>query len=235
MSCAIVVGNTDGVGLALSELLLARGWEVIGISRRPSALRAARYEHHVLDVCDLAYGEQLAKLVAMLDARQAELQACVYCAGIGEFLDLDDLSRERRVFETNLLGAVTTASVIMPALLRARRGHFIGLSSQADALIDPNAPSYAASKAGLSSYLEGLALACRPRGVFVTNLRFGFIDTKMAKARVRPFMLTRDEAARRVWHCLQARPVRDTFPRSMAMLLWFFRMGSLLRRWLPRR
>ena len=44
------------------------------------------------------------------------------------------------------------------------------------------APSYSASKAGLSSWLGGLALALRPRGVHVTNVRLGFVDTKMAKA-----------------------------------------------------
>jgi NAD(P)-dependent dehydrogenase (short-subunit alcohol dehydrogenase family) len=231
MSCAIVVGNTDGVGLALSELLLAEGWEVVGVSQRPSTLEAARYEHHVLDVCDPAYAERLARVVASIGNREAELQACVYCAGIGELLDLDDLSAERGVFETNLLGAVATASVVIPALLRAGRGHFIGLSSQADAVVDSRAPSYSASKAGLSSYLEGLALACRPRGVYVTNLRFGFIDTKMAKASVRPFMLTRERAAHRIRRCLQTRPVRDTYPKSMALLLWFVRLGSSVRRW----
>jgi short-subunit dehydrogenase len=125
---------------------------------------------------------------------------------------------------------VATAQVVIPRLLRAGTGHFLGLSSQADALIDPHAPSYAASKAGLSSYLEGLALACRPRGVFVTNLRFGFVDTKMAKAPVRPFMVSPAQAAQRVRHCLRTRPMRDTFPKRMALLLWFVRLGSSLRR-----
>jgi NAD(P)-dependent dehydrogenase (short-subunit alcohol dehydrogenase family) len=230
MSFAIVLGNTDGIGLALSELLLAEGRAVIGVSRRPSPLRAARYEHHVLDVCDPSFAERLAQVVAQGVARSGELDACVYCVGIGEFLDLGDLSAERRVFETNLLGAVTTLSVTLPVMLQAGRGHFIGLSSQADARIDSHAPSYAASKAGLSSYLEGLALACRPRGIHVTNLRFGFVDTKLAKASVRPFMISPAEAARRVRRCLDVRPVRDTYPKRMAVLLWFFDLGARLRR-----
>jgi NAD(P)-dependent dehydrogenase (short-subunit alcohol dehydrogenase family) len=159
-----------------------------------------------------------------------ELDVCVYCAGVGEFLDLETMAAERLVFETNLLGAVATAQSVIPVMVRAGRGHFIGLSSQGDAVIDSGAPSYAASKAGLTSYLEGLALACRRRGVSVTNLRLGFVDTKMAKAQVRPFMLSPAQAAERIRYCIRKRPMRDTFPRRMAVLLWFSGLVSSIRR-----
>lgn len=227
---ALLIGSSDGIGLALTRSLLRDGWRVIGLSRSPSPVEAAGYTHHVLDVCAPSYP---ARLSALVDATPA-LALCVYCAGIGQFLRLDTgaeaLAAERRVFETNLLGAVATLEVVLPTLLRARRGHFIGLSSQADELIDPNAPSYAASKAGLSSYLEGLALACRSRGVHVTNLRFGFVDTKMAKSAVRPFMISPEAAAARIRHCMRARPIRDTFPKRMAALLWLVRAVSAVRR-----
>ena len=227
MPVALVIGNSDGIGLALTESLLADGWRVAGVSRSASRLQTEHYQHHVQDVCQPEYPARLASIVSQLP----ELSLCVYCVGIGEFLELDTLAQERRVFETNLIGAVATAQVVIPRLLRAGAGHFLGLSSQADALIDPHAPSYAASKAGLSSYLEGLALACRPRGVFVTNLRLGFVDTKMAKAPVRPFMISPAQAAQRIGHCLRTRPMRDTFPKRMALLLWFVRLGSSLRRY----
>lgn len=157
---------------------------------------------------------------------------CVYCAGVGELLDLQTMRAERSVFETNLLGAVATAEVVLPAMIRAGRGHFIGLSSQADCLIDSRAPSYSASKAGLTSYLEGLALACRPHGVHVTNVRLGFVDTKMAKSDVRPFMVSPEQAARRIERCIQRRPIRDTNPRRMALLLWLLRLRAVARRWM---
>ena len=48
-------------------------------------------------------------------------------------------------------------------MIAARRGHLVGLSSNGDG-VSSTAPSYAASKAGLSSYLGGLTLALRPRG-----------------------------------------------------------------------
>jgi NAD(P)-dependent dehydrogenase (short-subunit alcohol dehydrogenase family) len=228
MPRALIVGNSDGIGLALTELLLAEGWLITGVSRSAARVEHASYQHHVLDVCDPGYAERLEHIAA----GPGVLDVLVYCVGIGEHLDLDTLSAERRVFEANLLGAVTTAQVVLPHFLRARRGHFIGLSSQADALIDPHAPSYAASKAGLSAYLQGLALACRPRGVFVTNLRLGFVDTKMAKSPVRPFMLSRAQAAARVRRCMRTLPIVDTYPKRMAPLLWLLRGVTALRIWL---
>jgi len=129
----------------------------------------------------------------------------VYCAGVGDLLDANDLSGEPRVFAVNLLGAVETATAILPSMMAAGRGHFIGLSSIGDQR-SLDAPSYSASKAGLSSYLEALALALRSRGVMVTNLRLGFVDTKMAKAKVRPFMMTTERAVDVIAHCLRRRP-----------------------------
>lgn len=222
---AILVGNSDGVGLALTEQLLREGWLVAGASRSESRLVCGAYQHHVLDVGAADYAARLSQLVAAFGVPDV----LVYCAGIGELIELDALAMERRVFEVNLIGAVATAQVIVPAFVRLGRGHFIGLSSQGDSLGDPGAPSYGASKAGLSAYLEALALACRPRGVFVTNVRLGFVDTKMAKASVRPFMISRERAAARVRRCMRTRPIRDTYPKRLAPLLWLLRWGRELR------
>lgn len=228
MPTALVVGNSDGIGLAITHLLLADGWQVTGISRSGSQIDVPLYRHHLLDVCDDEYASQLSSIVAEING----LAVCIYSAGIGEFLDVERLTTDTRVFETNLMGAVKTLGVVIPAMIRDGRGHFVGLSSQADVLIDPKAPSYAASKAGLTSYLEGLAPECRRRGVYITNLRFGFVDTKMAKAPLRPFMITPVTAARRIQQCLQRRPIRDTYPKRMAVLLWLLRLSSNVRRWL---
>jgi NAD(P)-dependent dehydrogenase (short-subunit alcohol dehydrogenase family) len=227
MPHVLIVGNSDGIGLALTELLLGEGWRVCGVSRSGARLSHGAYQHHVLDVCEPDYAQRLGQIVAA----EGELDALVYSVGIGEFLDLETLAAERQVFEANLIGAVVTAQVVLPHFSRAGRGHFIGLSSQGDGLVDPRAPSYAASKAGLSTYLQGLALAYRPRGIFVTNVRFGFVDTKMAKAPLRPFMISPRQAAARVRRCLRARPIVDTYPKRMAALLWLLRCGRALRLW----
>jgi NAD(P)-dependent dehydrogenase (short-subunit alcohol dehydrogenase family) len=225
---ALVVGASTGIGLALARRLVGRDWTVIGIARRPSELTHDRYRHVIADVSAADFGTTLS------GALGTEVpDVCLYTAGIGKELDLDDLSIEADVFRTNLVGAVVTAEVVIPRMLRAKAGHVVGLSSQADQMTDGSAPSYAASKAGLTSYLEGLARACRPHGVAVTNIRFGFVDTAMATASIRPFMISADRAAALVDRCLERRPIRYTYPWRMAALLWLLRFVRRLMFWKP--
>lgn len=224
---ALIVGNTDGIGLCLTRRLLADGWTVDGISRRASPLEPGeRYRHLILDVG--APGYRAALESALGDRPPFDL--CVYCAGIGQFLDLDDLAGEAEVMRVNLLGAVETAAVVLPAMVAAGRGHFLGLSSIGDG-VSTVAPGYSASKAALSAYLEGIAPALRSRGVTVTNLRLGFVDTKMARSKLRPFMIGADRAVDVIFRCLRRRPARFTFPKRMAALVWLLGIAGQVRRW----
>ncbi len=214
----MVVGNSDGIGRALTQRLLARGDEVVGISRSPwPGEEAEAYTHFQLDVTADDYVERLVDIVAQWGAPQV----VVYCAGIGELLVLEELAVQRRVFEVNLMGAVATLEVTLPPMLSAGQGHFVGLSSLADTGLSPQAPSYNASKAAMSRYLESMALAVADKGVSITNVRFGFVDTKMAKSDVRPMMFTVEQAVDRLMKIIDARrpPRRVTTPLPMAALV----------------
>ncbi len=173
----LIVGNSDGIGAATTAALVARGESVVGVSRSPSSLRPpARGDesprHEVMDVTDPAYPALLGRLVQ----ETGPFDACIYCVGVGSELELSDLSQEARVFEVNLTAMVRTLEILLPPWLERRAGHFIGLSSMADTLVNPGAPSYSASKAGFSNYLLGMALRLRSHGIAVTNVRFGFVD-----------------------------------------------------------
>ncbi len=134
---------------------------------------------------------------------------------------------EPHVIDVSLTGMVRTAAVVIPSMVARGGGHFIGLSSLADELVSAEAPSYHASKAGLSNYLAGLALALRARGVFVTNVRFGFVDTNMAKGDVRPLMMSVEEAVDHLERCIERRPAVYVAPRMAVPLVKF-------RRWMMR-
>lgn len=86
------------------------------------------------------------------------------------------------------------------------------------------APSYHASKAGFSAYLQGLARAVRPCGVRVTNVRFGFVDTKMAKGGRKPLRMSVEQAADHIDACLRKRPVSYTAPLLAVPLVKMLRI-----------
>lgn len=213
---AILVGNSDGIGLATTRRLLTAGWDVVGVSRSESCITNTTYHHRVADVSDSRYPGLIDELVA-----EGPLDLCIYFVGIGEFLDPLDMSGEARIFDVNLTGMVRTAAAVIPQMVRKKQGHFIGVSSLADELLSSEAPSYNASKAGFSNYLGGLALALKPKGVYVTNVRFGFVDTKMAKSEVKPFMISVEKAVDHLESCIRKKPVRYTAPKIAVPLIKF--------------
>jgi short-subunit dehydrogenase len=212
------------MGLATTKRLLDGGWDVVGVSRSESRIDDAAYRHRVLDVGDSRYSEILRDLV-----RDIPLDLCVYFAGIGEFLDLADMGGEARVFDVNLTGMVRTAAAVIPPMVTRGHGHFIGISSMADELVSAVAPSYNASKAGFSNYLGGLALSLKPKGVHVTNVRFGFVDTKMAKGNAKPFMMSVERAVDHLETCIRRKPARYTAPLIAIPMIKLLRLMTSLR------
>ena len=224
---ALLIGNSNGIGLATTKELLKREWKVVGISRSESPIEDPSYEHIVAEVQDDEYSVILESVLE----KGEPVDLCVFCAGIGEMLDLTNMEGEAEIFNVNLLGMVKAAPCVIPLMVKRGKGHFIGLSSVADELLSREAPSYHASKAGFSNYLEGLALALKPKGVYVTNVRFGFVDTKMAKGDVKPFMMGVERATLHLLSCIEKKPVRYTAPWIVIPLVkfrsWMLRLSIL--------
>jgi len=212
----MLVGNSDGIGLATTKRLLAAGWDIVGVSRSESPISDTAYCHRVADVSQSRYSELMNELLMI-----GPMDLCIYLVGIGELLDPLDMSGEAQIIDVNLTGMVKTAAVVIPHMVRKGKGHFIGVSSMADELLSSDAPSYHASKAGFSNYLGGLALALKPKGVYVTNVRFGFVDTKMAKGDVKPFMMNVEKAVDHLENCIRKKPVCYTAPKIVVPLIKF--------------
>jgi len=220
---ALIVGNSDGIGLALTKRLLSIGWQVVGLSRSPSPIKDESYRHVVTDVASEDYGHQLKSVLELTP------NLTVYCAGIGDEFSAESIEFEQRVFHVNLMGAVKTIEAVLPGLIRQRRGQIIVLSSLADEIVSAGAPSYSASKAGLSSYVEGIAWAVRKYGVSVTNVRFGFVDTKMAKGAPAPLKMTVAKAVDHILKCMRKQPLRYSRPRLMVVIVLLVRWATKIR------
>lgn len=230
---ALLIGNSDGIGLGFTKHLIQAGWSVTGISR--SALDGAQlpnepgdYNHTICNVLDPGFRQCLTTAWA----KQGPFDLVVHLVGVGYGLERDDFGREAETFRANLVSLVETVEVVMPEFLAMGHGHLMGLSSIADDILMAEAPSYGASKAGYSTYLNSLAFRSKKRGVSVTNVRFGFVDTKMAKGAHRPFMISVDRAAKVLMRCVHKRPMQMTYPKTMGAVIGVLRRLQSLRIWL---
>jgi short-subunit dehydrogenase len=172
--------------------------------------------HTIGDVCSESFREVLRGALPA-----GGLGLCVYCVGVGEVFDPMRIDQDVVTLETNLLGLVKSIEVVLPALLLEPTACLVGLSSLADVMPSEHAPAYHASKVALSYYLEGLGRALQKSSVHVVNVRLGFVDTKMAKASVKPFLISAERAAERILEqvLVPAPPLRVNLPRRMAFLM----------------
>ena len=111
---ALLIGNSDGIGLAVTKELLDRDWQVTGISRSDSPIKAQYYEHIEAEVQDDTYPALLSSILE----NGEPIELCIFCAGIGELLDPVNMENEAKIVEVNLLGMVRTASCVIPLMVK---------------------------------------------------------------------------------------------------------------------
>ena len=94
----------------------------------------------------------------------------------------------------------------------------------------PGESAYCASKAAVNAYMEGLRIQLRDKGVAVTTICPGFVKTPMTEINEfkMPWLMTADEAARRIVCALRRRGKVYNFPWQTTLLM-------KLTRWLPDR
>jgi 3-oxoacyl-[acyl-carrier protein] reductase len=134
--------------------------------------------------CDVADPAQVAEAVQTVTAEQGTIDVLVSNAGVTR----DGLAvrmPERDwydVLDTNLTGAWTSARAVLPAMMRARRGRIIFVSSVVGLLGSAGQANYAASKAGLVGLARSLAREYGSRGITVNVVAPGLVETDMTAA-----------------------------------------------------
>ncbi|XVS66897.1 SDR family oxidoreductase [Actinosynnema sp. CA-299493] len=185
---ALVTGGNRGLGKALVEALYARGArKVYATARDPRTVTHPDAVPVALEVTD---PDSVAAAAALAD----DVTIVINNAGglvKASFLDspLDDVRRE---FETNFYGPLNVARAFVPVVERNGGGHLLNVASVLSwAAISG---SYSASKAALWSQTNSLRLDLRPRGIQVTGLHVGYVDTDMTAGLDAPKSDPRDVA-----------------------------------------
>lgn len=194
----------------MTKKLLESDWQVYSISRSPCPIKNRNLYHHQINVLDKNFSSELENI--------PDIELCIYCVGIGESIDFKRL-KEIEIFQVNLIGLINTIEKIIPKFISKKEGHFIGISSIADCLINSGAPSYSSSKAAVTSYLRSLSMNLKSKGVIVTNIRLGFVDTKMAKAKNKPFIMTPEKAADLILSTLKSKVPELSAPLAMNCIM----------------
>jgi NAD(P)-dependent dehydrogenase (short-subunit alcohol dehydrogenase family) len=145
---ALVTGASSGIGLATAAALVARGYRVIGTSRRPETLTAGQRPDGVeflpLDLADDASIEALAGAAGPVDV-------LVNNAGESQSGPFEELPADalRRLFQVNVLGPVRLSQLLLPGMRERRHGRVVMVGSMLASFPLAYRSSYVASKAAL--------------------------------------------------------------------------------------
>lgn len=121
---------------------------------------------------------------AMIDAVIAELgviEVAVLAFGAmgDQEISQDDFEAARRVIDTNYTGAVSVCELLAPAMIEAKKGSIVGISSVAGERGRKSNYVYGSAKGAFSLYLGGLRNRLTEHGVRVVTVKLGFVDTRM--------------------------------------------------------
>ena len=187
---ALVTGANRGIGLEVCRQLAEAGCAVIlsardGAKADAAARALARDGLHVsAQVLDVTGERSILDAVAAINARFGRIDILVNNAAVltDESSILSTSTDDfRRTLETNVLGAITTAHVVVPGMIERRFGRIVNVSSTAGQCRQTSsfAPAYSISKTALNAYTRQLAAAAAGTGVLVNAACPGWVRTDM--------------------------------------------------------
>lgn len=224
-----ITGASSGIGLALTKRYLEDGWRVLASARKSGELDGLleTFEKLTFVPFDMTDESQIDKTLEALSAYVPHLDCAVLNAGTCEYLDINepDWKMMDRIMSVNFLGMVNSVEVCLPLLKKAPRPHLVGVSSQAVQAAFPRAEAYGASKAAIRYFLSSLRMDLKPFNVDVTCVLPGFVDTPLTQKNdfPMPFLMSPDDAAKRMFEALASRPYEFAFPKRLTAMLWIGR------------
>ncbi len=185
-SVALITGASAGIGVELARVFAAQGHELVLVARREDRLKALADEiaaagrpRPTVLALDLERRDAVAKLTADLAARGLEPAYVVNNAGFGLSGPAAKLSRDEQLAMIDLnVRALTELSLAFVDSLERHRGGILNVASIAAFLPGPGMAVYYASKAYVLSFSEALHRELAGRGIRVTALCPGPVDTE---------------------------------------------------------
>jgi short-subunit dehydrogenase len=182
----LITGASSGIGAALALEWARQGADVALAARRVDRLDALARDcqavgaRAVVIPCDVTRDGDCEQAVARTRSALGRIDVVVANAGFGVMGAFEKLALEdyRRQFETNVFGVLRTAHASL-AELTATRGRLVVIGSVSGHVASPGASAYAMSKFAVRALSEALRAEWRGRGVSVTLITPGFVDSEI--------------------------------------------------------
>ena len=184
---ALVTGASAGLGASFVRRLAAEGRNLVLVARDAQRLQAAAddlRERYPIEVevlpADLSTEDGCAAVAARIGSEDKPVDTLVNNAGFGLYQAFGKapLDRELGMLDVNVRAVLVLSRAAAVAMGGRGRGEIINISSVAGFLPRGSAATYAASKAWVTSFSEGIAALLKGKGVRVAVICPGFTRTE---------------------------------------------------------
>ena len=186
---AVVVGGSSGIGRVLALGLAQGGADVVQSARRMELVNSLADEidkvgRRTLRVaCDVQDRGSLDKLLAACVAEFGKVDILVNAAGITKKAPTVDYPEEdwKRIVDTNLTGAFRTCQVFGKHMIERKYGRIINIASMGSFLGMLEVAAYSASKSGVASLTQSLAVEWAKHNICVNAIAPGYFRTPLSE------------------------------------------------------
>lgn len=251
----LVTGASSGIGREIARQLARRGARVALVARGRESLGLLATELKELGgeglavPADVGDEAQVAAAVQQTVEAFGGLRVVVANAGLGLYAPIEEQPAEHAetTIRVNYLGLTRTVRHALPHLLAAAPAHVLGMTSSAALIPHKGGSAYCASKAASNQYLATLRLEVFDRGVGVSWICPGVVETpfiekakldlnsdlpRLARWLVRT--LTAEEVAHKALRAIERNQSLVTLPPMMRFLAWTRRLTPRFGDWLQR-
>ncbi|BFQ94596.1 3-ketoacyl-ACP reductase [Gallibacterium anatis] len=184
---ALVTGASRGIGRAIAEELVNKGFTVIGTATSEKGADAIsdylgeNGKGLVLNVTSL---ESINALLEQIKQQFGDIDVLVNNAGITR----DNLMMRMKeedwdiILQTNLSSVFHLSKAVLRSMMKKRFGRIISIGSVVGSMGNPGQANYCAAKAGIIGFSKALAKEVASRGITVNVVAPGFIATDMTDA-----------------------------------------------------
>jgi short-subunit dehydrogenase len=174
MKTILITGTTSGVGATIAYDYIEKGWNVIGLSRSESLFNYSNYKHYQVDISNL---DMVYKAFEQINDTKIDIlvnNAAIFTMKSFSQTSLDEIGD---MIDINLKGAMYVTKFALKNMEQGSRIFFINSVAGLEEL--ENQSIYCASKHGLTGFAGVLGQELRQRGIKVTSIHPGGIDTPL--------------------------------------------------------
>jgi short-subunit dehydrogenase len=227
----VITGASSGIGEALARYYARDENTVLGLVSRRTVDARALSRTAISYAVDVTDDRALAAAAQDFVGNFGPPDLVIANAGIGtgtEGADLRAVTTLRKILDVNVAGVAATLAAFAPAMKEAGRGTLAGIASVAGFRGLAGNGAYCASKSAVITWMESLRTELYGSGVSVVCVCPGYIDTPMTRVNRfhMPFLISADDAARRIARAIAAK-------RRLAVIPWQMAFVSVLLRAMP--